>query len=248
MNLSGMMIDARGTTAAPHAAAPPQGLLHRGAAFAARTLPVLVLACFLCGYALTQAALPPGLAKEADDLTQKFGALSDEQKKLARVDAKLPKSMNDLVQALDGVRDEDDYGLTLRAADRLADLLANGRLTAQERQTLAAHKKAKDLETTLYEMVKGAARVRVHSATYGDHRTRRTCVATAYFKGRCAGESKCPPDTENITGARLCGFEPAPMADEGVSVAKVNYSCGSTPQAPIELRGNGKIVCGPDAQ
>ncbi len=224
---------------------PAPAASRRPAAVSARlSLAALVLVGLLAGQAWTQGSLPADLGKLTDELTQKFAALNDDQRRAVRADAKLTKSVNELILTLDGVRDENDNARTLRAVDRLAELIAKGRFTAQERRELAANEKIKNLEAELNKLLR---RVRVMSATYGDHKTGRTCNATAYFKGRCDGQTKCPPETEPIAGSRLCSFEPAPLAEEGASAAKVNYLCGDSPQPVIELRGNGQIVCNSDS-
>lgn len=76
--------------------------------------------------------------------------------------------------------------------------------------------------------------IHIISARYGDIRNssdKRVCDATAYFVSACEGKSSCPvaPNatmvTDAITGANVCGYEPEPLAPDGVNYAEVKYRC-----------------------
>jgi len=206
----------------------------------------------------------------------------------ATVPENVTRAINDLKQALSALSvGSDERAASVSATDAMLaqlrgksadDIVALiGLLSTDLRQNLTDMDKDK-ISTSLSDLGKQldaivAARghkIHIISAQYGDIRGRssnRKCDATAYFVGACEGRASCPVAPPNgtadsIDGPTVCGYEPAPLAADGVSFAQVTYKCiyvgfrdfakiqatESHGGRTINLHKKDKIVCQPPAQ
>jgi hypothetical protein len=204
--------------------------------------------------AVAQATVSPDQAIAAVD--QWIAGLSDAQKADART------KLKPLLDATDQLRDASDSDRAKRLMVAVVTVLRNGKFSAAELDALAKDQSIKDIGSELDKLLKSPVPgIHIVSATYGNHRTGRTCDATAFFRGHCEGKAtKCPEDAATIDGATLCGFEPAPLAAPGRNSAHVRYQCLSFRLRPldplgcthegcgttVELRGKGQIICTPN--
>lgn len=194
-----------------------------------------------------QDSVPTDLNKSIESLSKALEALTDDQKKKIRTDSSFDKAITSLQKQIDATR-QTDADRTVVAIQDLTKLLTSGRFTVEQREALATGADLKALETALTNF--NARRLHVHiiSASYGDHRTNRTCDATPFFTTSCSGIAKCPLDAEiptGYTGAVVCGYEPAPLAREGANYVKVTYACGQSAKKTLNLQGKNKIICAP---
>jgi hypothetical protein len=119
------------------------------------------------------------------------------------------------------------------AAALAADLAAP--MSDADRATVPATAKLKELGVALDKFVaERGPRIHIISARYGDLKSTnksRQCDATAYFVGACEGKATCPlpqgspATTDALDGKTVCGYEPAPLAPDGRSLAEVSYKC-----------------------
>ena len=194
---------------------------------------------------MAQDAPPADLKESIDALSQKLGALNDAQKSAVRKDPNLPSSIDALATQIYAIQSATDAERVEAVAKKLKGLLSDGRFNNKERQTLPTGTEIKALTADLNELA-GQIHVHVIKATYGDHRTRRICDATAYFRANCLNQSKCPADVSSgISGAAICGYEPAPLAKDGANAARVHYTCGQSEVRQLLLRGKTQILCAP---
>ena len=214
-----------------------------GAAFRTFALASL-FAC--CPPAVPAAQTAPSLDfKEVDTLTKKLSALNEQQKNAVRNDASLSGALYALLADIYAVQRATDAERTEMIAKALNDLLKDGRFNSDERDALPSGTEVKALTGTLNGLA-NRIYVIVIKATYGDHRTRRTCDATAYFRAKCLNQPKCPADDAgSISGNTVCGYEPAQLAEDKAKAALVYYTCGRSEVKHLVLRGKAQIVCAP---
>jgi len=208
---------------------------------------------------LRDAKDPDYIKRITGDLTSWLTGLKDDDAKKAAWAQIAP-----LWAAANGVRDKSlADAITSVVSTLTADLdkpLSDGDKTA-------IVDKLGPLGVKLDALVKDRGRkVHIISARYGDigHRSNgKWCDATAYFVGACEGKTSCPNSVvanaapDPLDGAHLCGYEPAPLAGDGVSYAEVKYKCiyfgmrdldtikrqEQTNGPPIVLHPKDRIVC-----
>jgi hypothetical protein len=142
-------------------------------------------------------------------------------------------------------------------------------MSEADRASVLTTAKLKELGVALDKFVaERGPRIHIISARYGDLRSgaskSRQCDATAYFVGACEGKMSCPvpPSTgaaaDTLEGKNVCGYEPAPLAPDGRSLAEVSYRCiyfglrqypdvvkqeASEPVSVMRLHPKDKLVC-----
>lgn len=172
--------------------------------------------------------------------------------------------IKDLWAAAGSVRAPVD-AVTLDAAALAADISAP--MSDADKATVVATAKLKEIGLALDKFVaERGLKIHIISARYGDLKSAnksRQCDATAYFVGACENKASCPmpqgtpATTDTLDGKTVCGYEPAPLAPDGRSLAEVSYKCiyfGLRPypdvvkqeaKDPVEIRlhAKDKLVC-----
>jgi hypothetical protein len=197
---------------------------------------------------------------QKDDGTGLIADLSkwlDEQKKSPALLAGAQVKLATLLLQLDEIRDAGPADEVKRLIKALTEALAQPLTEAEKTAILEA---LPPLGKRLDDFVVGRApRIHIIKATYGDHRTGRTCKADAYFLGKCEAKTKCPGDNDVIGPVEVCGFDPAPLAAESEKKAIVTYKCvnfglrtwdeilrnENKNGKAVDLRGKGWIICEP---
>ncbi len=172
-------------------------------------------------------------------------------------------NMSGLWAAINSVRDKSSAAAIPSLANTLAADLDKPMNAAEK---AAVVKSITPLGLALDKFLSDRGRhIHIISARYGDIKNggdKRVCDATAYFISACEGKSSCPvaPNattfTDTITGANACGYEPEPLAPDGVNYAEVKYRCinfdisdAAADRDPskdfrtAKLSGKDKIVC-----
>ena len=167
--------------------------------------------------------------------------------------------MNDLWAAINSVRGQSPAAAIPSLANTLAADLEKPMGGADK---AAVVKSITPLGLALDKFMSDRGRhIHIISARYGDignGSDKRVCDATAYFVSACEGKSSCPvaPNATMITGANVCGYEPAPLEPDGVNYAEVKYRCisfdlpdaaadgdSSKDSKTAKLYSKDKIVC-----
>jgi hypothetical protein len=203
-----------------------------------------LLACCVPAVVAAQTAAPADVKEAVDTLAKKLSVLNGPQKAAIRNDPALTGALNALLNDIYAVQKATDAERAEAVAKTLNELLKTGRFSGDEREALPTGAEIKALTAALDELA-NRIHVNVIRATYGDHRTRRICDATAYFRAKCLNQSKCPDDAATISGATVCGYEPARLAEDRAKAAKVYFTCGRSDVQHLVLRGKAQIVCAP---
>ena len=192
-----------------------------------------------------------------DDLKSHIDGLKDDKSKAAAWTA-----LKDLWTSINGVREKSADGIVALIGVLNTDLGQNGQnLTDMDKDKITASANLPALGKNLDQIVSSRGqKIHIISAQYGDIRSRylnRKCDAKAYFVGACEGKATCPGTSDTLDGSNVCGYEPAPLAADGVSYARVVYKCifvgmrgfgeiqktESFGGTPISLHKKDKIVC-----
>jgi hypothetical protein len=194
-----------------------------------------------------------------DDLKGHIDGLKDDKSKAAAWTA-----LKDLWTAINGVREKSADGTVALIGVLNTDLGQNLTDMDKDKITASLTTLGKSLDTIVASR---GQKIHIISAQYGDiggRNPRRKCDAKAYFIGACEGKAFCPVQPQSGTadvldGPTVCGYEPAPLAADGVSYARVVYKCiyvgmrgfaeiqrtESFGGTPIKLHKKDKIVCQP---
>jgi len=139
------------------------------------------------------------------------------------------KLLNDLRAVVDNIASR----AVLSEALRTPPPSATPEPASTDKQLREAHDKFKTAWAKLSEY-----KIHIVSATFGDLRARwregRQCSAMSYMMSRCEAKASCKLEaaagTEATAGKPyaqqiLCGFDPAPLADERYKGVAVHFAC-----------------------